>query len=439
MKLPESFVTRMEELLGEEIDAFLESYDDPRLYGLRVNTLKISVEEYLKITPFHLTPIPWTRDGFYYTEEDKPTKHPHYFAGLYYIQEPSAMAPVNVLAPQPDDLVLDMCACPGGKSIQIASYLGEKGLLVSNDISSTRIKALVKNIEMMGIRNVLIVNTTETVIEERFQGVFDKLLIDAPCSGEGMFRKEPKMVASWDTHHTDHCRGLQDSILSHVAGTLRDGGEMVYSTCTFSAVENENTLEHFMDENNDFKVKPIEKDQFEFAAPSGYGRLWPHKLKGEGHFVARLEKTGTQERRLKHLQANEPPEYFKKFMADNLNIELTGFYEEMNDKLYLRPLYDFDLKGVRVVRYGLLLGEVKGNKIIPSPALAMILKAGEAVREIDLPSDSIEVIKYLKGETLHLEGPDGLTLICTDGYPLGWGRLQNNTLKNMYHIGWRLM
>ena len=264
MKLPESFVTRMEELLGEEIDAFLESYDDPRLYGLRVNTLKISVEEYLKITPFHLTPIPWTRDGFYYTEEDKPTKHPHYFAGLYYIQEPSAMAPVNVLAPQPDDLVLDMCACPGGKSIQIASYLGEKGLLVSNDISATRIKALVKNIEMMGIRNVLIVNTTETVIEERFQGVFDKLLIDAPCSGEGMFRKEPKMVASWDTHHTDHCRGLQDSILSHVAGTLRDGGEMVYSTCTFSAVENENTLEHFMDENNNFKVKPIEKEKFEF-------------------------------------------------------------------------------------------------------------------------------------------------------------------------------
>lgn len=439
MKLPAAFLDRMRTLLGDELEPFLNSYDDERFYGLRVNTLKISVEEFLSITPFTLTPIPWTRDGFYYDPEDKPTKHPHYYAGLYYIQEPSAMAPVNVLSPSENDTVLDMCACPGGKSVQIASYLNNKGLLVSNDVSTGRIKALVKNLEMMGVTNVLILNTTEDVIGEKLEGFFDKVLIDAPCSGEGMFRKEPKMVASWGTHDTDHCRTLQDSILKHIGDTLKPEGELVYSTCTFSSLENEDCLEDFMASRTDFVQEAIDPEKFEFATNEGYGRLWPHKLKGEGHFVAKLKRTEGDTPVYKLLKDNEAPDYFKDFMKETLKAPLTGHFEEMNGKLYLRPKYDLPLKGVRIVRYGWLLGEWNGKKFTPSQALAMGLKLSDAKNSISFSGDQIEAIKYLKGETLHAEGAEGMTLVGVDGYPLGWAKMNKGTLKNMYQSTWRLL
>lgn len=445
MNLPAAFLDRMKTLLGDELEPFLNSYEDERLYGLRVNTLKISVAEFLKITPFTLTPIPWTRDGFYYDPEDKPTKHPHYYAGLYYIQEPSAMAPVNVLAPEETDAVLDMCACPGGKSVQIASYLKNNGLLVSNDISSTRIKALVKNLEMMGVTNVLVINTTEDVIGERFAGFFDKLLIDAPCSGEGMFRKEPKMASEWNPEYTQRFRDAQDSILSNIYDTLRPGGELVYSTCTFSALENEESLEAFMADHPDYALAPLDENRYEFATPKGYGRLWPHKLKGEGHFVAKLRRSAEENQAAervpvyKELPPNDAPDYFAEFMADALKTPLTGRFEDMNGKLYLRPKYDLPLKGVRVVRYGWLLGEWNGKKFTPSQSLAMGIKMTDAKRCINFSADQIEVIKYLKGETLHVEGEDGMTLIGVDGYPLGWAKMTKGTLKNMYHSAWRLL
>lgn len=439
MNLPAEFLDRIRELLGDDLEPFLNSYEDERLYGLRVNTLKISVADFLALTPFKLTPIPWTRDGFYYDPEDKPTKHPHYFAGLYYIQEPSAMAPVNVLEPKETDNVLDMCACPGGKSVQIASYLKNNGLLVSNDISATRIKALVKNLEMMGVTNALIINTTEDVIGKHFKGFFDKLLIDAPCSGEGMFRKEPKMVSNWDIGYTQTCRDMQDSILDHIADTLKEDGELVYSTCTFSRVENEGSMEGFLERHGDFEKASIDPQRFNFVSAEGYGRLWPHRLKGEGHFVARLHRKSGDHTDYKLLKPNEAPEYFRDFMAENLNTSLEGHFEEMNGKLYLRPKYDLKLKGVRVVRYGWLLGEWNGKKFTPSPALAMGLKLTDAKRVVNLSADQIETIKYLKGETLFVEGEDGYTLVGVDGYPLGWAKMSKGTLKNMYHIGWRLM
>jgi NOL1/NOP2/sun family putative RNA methylase len=439
MKLPAAFLDRMQALLGDELEPFLNSYEDERFYGLRVNTLKISVEAFLRITPFTLTPIPWTKDGFYYDPEDKPTKHPHYYAGLYYIQEPSAMAPVNVLEPKETDNVLDMCACPGGKSVQIASYLKNKGLLVSNDVSTGRIKALVKNLEMMGVTNILILNTTEDVIGEKLEGFFDKVLIDAPCSGEGMFRKEPKMVASWGTHDTDHCRELQDSILKHIGSVLKPEGELVYSTCTFSRLENEDCLQDFMASRTDYAQSKIEANQFEFATESGYGRLWPHKLKGEGHFVAKLRRIEGETPAYKELKFNEAPDYFKDFMKETLKAPLEGHFEEMNGKLYLRPKYDLPLKGVRVVRYGWLLGEWNGKKFTPSQALAMGLKLTDAKNSISFSGDQIEAIKYLKGETLHVEGAEGMTLVGVDGYPLGWAKMNKGMLKNMYQSTWRLL
>lgn len=439
MKLPEAFLDRMKTLLGEELASFLNSYEDPRFYGLRVNTLKISVEDFLKISPFKLTPIPWTRDGFYYDPEDKPTRHPHYFAGLYYIQEPSAMAPVNVLEPREADNVLDMCACPGGKSVQIASYLHNKGLLVSNDISTSRIKALVKNLEMMGVTNVLILNTTEDVIGDKFEGFFDKLLIDAPCSGEGMFRKEPKMVAEWDEDYTKQFRTMQNSILENIQGTLKPEGELVYSTCTFSALENEDCLNDFLEGHEDYLQVAIDPNRFEFATKEGYGRLWPHRLKGEGHFVAKIRREQGEAPTYKTLKDNEPPEYFKAFMLENLAKPLEGHFEELNGKLYLRPLYDLPLKGVRVVRYGWLLGEWNGKKFTPSQAFVMGLKASDMKRVVNFSQDQIEAVKYLKGETLHADGEDGLSMVTVDGYPLGWAKMNNGTLKNMYQSAWRLV
>lgn len=439
MNLPSDFLDRMQSLLGDEMQPFLNSYEDERLYGLRINTLKISVEAFLAMTPFTLTPIPWTRDGFYYDPEDKPTKHPHYYAGLYYIQEPSAMAPINVMAPEETDVVLDMCACPGGKSVQIASYLKNNGLLVSNDISSTRIKALVKNLEMMGVTNVLIINTTEDVIGAKFEGFFDKILVDAPCSGEGMFRKEPKMANSWDIGYTEVCREKQNSILGQIAETLKPEGELVYSTCTFSSIENEDCLEAFIDSRTDFTQVAIDRERFDFVSDRGYGRLWPHRLKGEGHFIAKLKRTGGVVPTYKLLSDNEAPEYFRAFMDENLKTPLTGHFEEMNDKLYLRPKYDLPLKGVRVVRYGWLLGEWNGKRFTPSPSLAMGLKMEDVKQSINFTSTQIEAVKYLKGETLHVEGADGLNLIGVDGYPLGWAKMSKGTLKNMYHTGWRLL
>lgn len=439
MKLPEAFLDRMKTLLGEELASFLNSYEDPRFYGLRVNTLKISVEDFLKISPFKLTPIPWTRDGFYYDPEDKPTRHPHYFAGLYYIQEPSAMAPVNVLEPREADNVLDMCACPGGKSVQIASYLHNKGLLVSNDISTSRIKALVKNLEMMGVTNVLILNTTEDVIGDKFEGFFDKLLIDAPCSGEGMFRKEPKMVAEWDEDYTKQFRTMQNSILENIQGTLKPEGELVYSTCTFSALENEDCLNDFLEGHEDYLQVAIDPNRFEFATKEGYGRLWPHRLKGEGHFVAKIRREQGEAPTYKTLKDNEPPEYFKAFMLENLAKPLEGHFEELNGKLYLRPLYDLPLKGVRVVRYGWLLGEWNGKKFTPSQAFVMGLKASDMKRVVNFSQDQIEAVKYLKGETLHADGEDGLSMVTVDGYPLGWAKMSKGTLKNMYQSAWRLV
>lgn len=441
MNLPEGFLNRMEALLEEELPAFLESYNDERLYGLRVNTLKISVEDFLKITPLTLSPIPWTRDGFYYDPEEKPTKHPHYYAGLYYIQEPSAMAPVNVLEPLETDNVLDMCACPGGKSVQIASYLKNKGLLVANDISTSRIKALVKNFEMMGVTNALILNTTQDVIGTHFEGFFDKLLIDAPCSGEGMFRKEPKMVGEWTEDYTQSFRTIQDDILSHIECTLKPSGSLVYSTCTFSALENEECLNAFMEAHPQFEQADMDSSRFSFVTSEGYGRLWPHKLKGEGHFVAKLKKSSESQREktFEKLKPNKAPAYFQEFMDENLIRPIEGHFEEMNGKLYLRPEHNIVLKSVRVIRYGWLLGEWTGKKFTPSQALAMGLTMTDAKRSINFSSNQIEALKYLRGETLHTEGADGLSLVCVDNYPLGWAKMTKGTLKNMYNSAWRLL
>ena len=254
MQLPEKYVNSMKELLADEFDSYMESFNEKRLYGLRVNTAKISVEDFMKICPFHIERIPWIPNGFYYSENDKPAKHPYYFAGLYYLQEPSAMTPAYVLPVNKGDKVLDLCAAPGGKSTELGAKLSGTGLLVSNDISASRAKALVKNIEVFGIGNVVITCEYPEKLAAKFPEFFDKILVDAPCSGEGMFRKDNKLIKSWEQEGPEFYSPIQRGILNSAAAMLKEGGYILYSTCTFSRMENEDNIRDFLDRHSDFEL-----------------------------------------------------------------------------------------------------------------------------------------------------------------------------------------
>lgn len=316
VKLPSIFAERMKSLLGDEFEQFMKSYEQSPHAGLRVNTLKISMEQFNEIAPFDLRPIPWCETGFYVPHGVKPGLHPYYHAGLYYIQEPSAMAPVELLQVQPGDRVLDLCAAPGGKTTQIAARLQGKGVLVTNDIHAERTKALAKNVELYGVRNAVVLNESPERIADAFSYYFDKVLIDAPCSGEGMFRKDEDMVKSWEHHSVEKCVLMQRDILETAARLLAPGGTIVYSTCTFAPEENEAMIAEFLNMNREFAVMDIpEKAGFASGRPEwvrqmlpekaeefqdvldqtrGTGRLWPHLLEGEGHYVAVLQHRAGQ-------------------------------------------------------------------------------------------------------------------------------------------------
>ncbi|MDO5422267.1 MAG: RsmB/NOP family class I SAM-dependent RNA methyltransferase [Eubacteriales bacterium] len=330
-KLPEVFLDNMKTLLGEEYEAFLESYQEPRRFGLRVNTAKISAEDFQKTAPFTLTQIPWVENGFYYEEEDQPSRHAFYYAGLYYLQEPSAMTPASVLPVEPGEKVLDLCAAPGGKATELGAKLKGQGLLVANDISASRAKALQKNIEVFGIPNSFLVNETPGKLAEQFEGFFDKILVDAPCSGEGMFRKDADVAKAWTPEKPLNCAKIQKEIVVQAARMLRPGGMLLYSTCTFSPVENEQVIRYLLEMCPEFHLCPItptgglEKGRKDFFAPGRpewamgedgsiiqelelCARIWPHKLPGEGHFLALLKKEGADGQSGAQAQ-QEMPEY----------------------------------------------------------------------------------------------------------------------------------
>lgn len=444
----------MIKLLGDEYKQFIQSFDLPRHYGLRINTLKWSVEEALAKLPFKLEPIDWVKEGFYYSEDERPAKHPYYLAGLYYIQEPSAMAPGAILPVSPGDRVLDLCAAPGGKSTQIAAKLQGKGVLVSNDISNERVKALVKNIELFGVRNSIVTNETPEKLATVFPEFFNKIVIDAPCSGEGMFRKNPEMVKSWEQHNVDTCVVMQKGILAEAAKMLSPGGYILYSTCTFAPEENERQMNHFLQAHPDFELTPIpyvegfERGRREWAdtdLPMEHTvRLWPHRLKGEGHYLALLHKKGAGELKsyAPNARVNEKELVdFRSFEKEVLKDSIENFYDGefalFKGHLYSKPKGLPSLQGLKVVKSGWYLGELKKNRFEPSQSLAMGLSAQDVNDPILFKPDDEQLYRYLKGETLHLEGNKGWKLIAVDGYSLGWGKQVQGILKNAYPPGWR--
>jgi len=465
MKIPEEFKCKMKELFDAgEYAGFLEAFNKPRCCGLRVNTLKIGVEEFLELSPFKLEPVPWASDGFYYNEEESPGRHPFYHAGLYYIQEPSAMLPAEVLDARPGERVLDLCAAPGGKTVRIAAGMKGKGILVANDINPERVKALVKNIELCGVRNAIVTNETPEALAGKFSGFFDRVLVDAPCSGEGMFRKDEDAAKSWRKFECGKLVSVQKGLLESADAMLKSGGRLVYSTCTFSPEENEMQISDFLCRHNNYDVIDIPRSAgVEGGRPhwaggrlelAGTSRLWPHKVRGEGHFVALLRKRFAcrherGEKReaamlprgsgaLRELPA--PTELFREFEDRCLNCRTDGYFTAKGGNLYCLPEEPPDLSGLKVAKFGWYLGNFSRGKFEPSHSLVVSLKKDDIKNTADFDSHSMEVLRYLKGETLMMDGLSGgkrLTAVCVNGYTLGWAKQEDDMLKNLYPKGWR--
>ncbi|HEY0602952.1 MAG TPA: RsmB/NOP family class I SAM-dependent RNA methyltransferase [Herpetosiphonaceae bacterium] len=472
-QLPPAFVERMRALLGAEADAFFAALERSPAIGLRVNPLKLRPEHFERITPWELEPVPWIRGGFRVAEVARPGKHPYHAAGLYYLQEPSAMAVVEVLDVRPGMRVLDLAAAPGGKATQIAGYLAGEGVLVANEVESSRIKALGENLERWGARNAVITNETPERLADHFGPLFDRVLLDAPCSGEGMFRKNPGARAEWSAEHVAGCAARQARILDHAARLVAPGGLLVYSTCTFAPEENEQRIAAFLAEHHQWELVDIPKlhgfapARLEWAGDRPVPeltravRLWPHLVAGEGHFIALLRNgepaqptpaaapqvAGDKARRQKRggrrddrgvdadaavrvaWQAFERESLTGELPADSLVVH--------NDQIYAVPRDLPDLTGLRVVRAGLWLGTARPGRFEPSHALALGLHIPQARLSIALSIDEAE--RYLHGETFTSDGPDGWVLIGVDGLPLGWGRRVGGLVKNFYPKGLRWM
>lgn len=513
--LPEDFLQRMQSQLGTEYADFIKSLEGERHRALRVNPLKGSGsssdarECFLSLSPWQLEPVPWEEDGFYYVRESEnipsqaepgvhpgldedvgytqegPGRHPYHEAGVYYIQEPSAMAPVAFLGVKPGERVLDLCAAPGGKSTQIAGRMQGKGLLVSNEIHPQRARILSENVERLGIRNCLVLNESPERLAQVFPDYFDRILVDAPCSGEGMFRKNENAGEEWSPENVERCAARQDEILDCAVAMLRPGGRLVYSTCTFAPQEDEGSVSRLLGRHPEMEILdpalcligraevdcPAEQDclaawGFAPGRPDWIDaeakslspdidktlRLWPHRLRGEGHYLAVLRKGGMQAagevRSLygveKGIPEKECREYLE-FAADTLTERPEGVYLRFGDQLYLAPEDMPALRGLRVLRPGLHLGTMKKNRFEPSHALALALcpedvrrccPVGDGrEREDNMPAASA----YLGGQTFPFTGEKGWYLVTVDGYSLGWGKLAGGIMKNHYPRGLRKM
>lgn len=427
--LPEAFLQRMEAQLGSEYPAFLESLERPRAVALRFNPMKGE----RPMLPFVGAPVPWEPEGFYYDPETRPGLHVYHEAGVYYLQEASAMAPVALLDPKPGERVCDLCAAPGGKTTQIAGRMLGQGFLVCNEINPKRAKILSRNIERMGVANALVTNEHPETLASRFPGFFDRVLVDAPCSGEGMFRKEEAAVTDWSQETVQMCARRQREILDSAARLVRPGGRLVYSTCTFAPEEDEETVAAFLESHPEFAPEPVEAPWFVPGENASY-RMWPHKLLGEGHFAAVLRKTQGESGEVPACPGEKCPKAWESF-AKELDITLPeGKAVSFGQSLYWAPMELPELNRLKVLRPGLELGTERKGRFEPAHALALWLKTC-AVTE-SFPPESPEMKAYLHGDVVP-SGKKGWCLVQAGGYAIGWGKGDGSVLKNHYPKGLR--
>lgn len=459
MNLPIEFEKKMKAFLGNEWDDFLYSYDNNRFQALRFNTLKVqSHEEIMRILKVlgisSDKRVSWANEAYYFDENVRPGKHPYHEMGLYYIQEPSAMSAAALLAPKPGMRVLDLCAAPGGKSTQLATYLGDSGLLVSNEINTQRSRILSQNIERMGIKNAIVTNEDSFVLASHFPVFFNAIQVDAPCSGEGMFRKLPEAIEQWSMENVAICAARQKEILDNAAVMLKPGGTIVYSTCTFSKEENEDVIEYFLERHPDFTLEEME-------------RFWPHKVDGEGHFVAKLVRRGCVDTDLKADRKNKKSKNSKnrknetkpaltkenmkllsEFLNETISENMAAWIKNsrfvmFGEQLYRLPDMEVDIKGLKVQRAGLHIGEFKKQRFEPSHSLALALKLNDAKNVVKLTCDNPQTTGFFNGLSVMLsdeqaaECKKGWALVCVDGYPAGWGKVNGAQVKNHYPKGLR--
>ena len=427
--LPEAFLQRMQKQLGEEFPKYIASLERPRAVALRFNPLKGDAPG----LPFVQENVPWEPMGYYYDPDSRPGLHPYHEAGVYYLQEASAMAPVALLDPQPGERICDLCSAPGGKSTQIAGRLGGDGFLLCNEYSPKRAKILSRNIERLGIANALVTNETVDTLADRFPGYFHRVLIDAPCSGEGMFRKEEAAITDWSQETVEMCARRQQDILSAGAKLVRPGGRLVYSTCTFAPEENELAIAEFLESHPDFSPENVEAPWF---AKTGVGqfRLWPHLLKGEGHFAAVLRRNGDEEVPEIREKGEKLPKEWLDF-AKELGIQLPeGRAVLFGQSLYWSPADTPNLNRLKVLRPGLELGIVKKGRFEPAHALALWLKTCKNVASF--PAESAEMAAYIHGDVIPWS-EKGWHLVQADEFSIGWGKGDGSVLKNHYPKGLR--
>ena len=439
--LPPAFLSRMRQLLGPEYPDFLASYDRPRAVGLRRNPHKGAQAA----RPFALQPVPWAKDGYFYDPAQRPGLHPWHEAGLYYLQEPSAMAPAELLDVAPGQRVLDLCAAPGGKSTQLAAKMDGQGILVCNEVVAPRAKILSQNIERMGICNALVLLQRPDQLALRFARYFDRILVDAPCSGEGMFRKEEAAVRDWSPEQVQICARRQREILESAAAMLRPGGRLVYSTCTFAPEENEGVIGAFLRDHPDFCLPEVSAPWFSPGRPDWTEdgdaplarcfRLFPHRLRGEGHFAAVLQYNGLETAPEPDLEPGAAPPPELRALLGQLGARLPeGKLLRFGDTWYLSPAALVQLHALRVLRAGLCLGTQKKGRFEPSHALALYLSGSPT--QCDLPLEDARLAAYLSGAPL-AGAQQGWTLVLAQGMSIGWAKGSGGTLKNHYPKGLR--
>lgn len=469
-KLPEAFLARIKEQLKDEYDDFVKTYDENPRRGIRINTLKISADDAVKRAPFNMEPVPWVKNGFFISGDDDPAGHPFYRAGLYYIQEPSAMTPADRLPIDKGDRVLDLCAAPGGKATALAAKLEGTGMLLANDASASRCRALLHNLELSGTSNIIVTNEIPQNLEKLFPQFFDKIMVDAPCSGEGMFRKEPEVADSWSEERVEFFSKQQKGILKSAAAMLKPGGLMMFSTCTFSPDEDEKSVEYLLKECGDMELIDIEEyDGFSHDGGKSVSvdkiektvRIWPHKMCGEGHFLALFRKNADLDLELSapvsDKRRDKKKGKKKKDRGNTLNASfskeektifgefLNGLserfkaysYENKNGKVYMIPFDASDIPKMRFLRCGMYMGELRKNRFEPSQALALNLKSGEFASEISFDPDDRRLWDYFEGMQIQLTGeetekPNGIILVKTEDFPVGFGKKTGEVIKSRY-------